>query len=80
MPTVNVVTTQPLATAEPWSLIGISKSSWNRLRSKGQTPLPVNLIAGRPLWRIADLKDWLERQPAHKGRSTRGGRHEKPEE
>jgi hypothetical protein len=77
---ISVTAAQPLATPAPWELLGISKSSWNRLRAADKTPPPISLIGGRPLWRVADLESWLAKQPAFRGRSKRGGRRERVED
>jgi hypothetical protein len=52
---------QPLTTRTPWVIVGISRTAWFRLVNR---PRPVDLGPGvRRVWRIADLKRWLERRP-----------------
>jgi len=45
-------------TGEPWQYIGVSRSSWYRIMSTGQAPLPLDL-PGRNPWRISDLDAML---------------------
>lgn len=44
---------------EAAELVGISVRTWHNLRSQGQTPPEIRL-AGRVLWRMADLQLWIE--------------------
>lgn len=39
-------------------LVGISPRTWHNLRSQGKTPPEIRL-AGRVLWRMADLQLWI---------------------
>ena len=72
--------TQPLATARPWVLLGISRSQWHKLKAQGRTPPPVYLGSRRPVYVVAELAAWLaaggdreewERQRAGVGRQER---------
>ena len=40
-------------------LIGVSRSKWYQLFNEGRTPLPIK-IDRRSLWRVSDLKTWVE--------------------
>lgn len=51
---------QPLATAKPWLLVGISRAQWFKLAASGRTPLPVRLGTRRPVYLIAELEAWLK--------------------
>jgi predicted DNA-binding transcriptional regulator AlpA len=50
---------RPLATAKPWTLLGISRAQWFKLFASGRTPLPVRLGTRRPVYLIAELEGWL---------------------
>jgi predicted DNA-binding transcriptional regulator AlpA len=78
--TATVVLGQPLATHEPWTYLGMSRSNWNKLRSQRRTPAPISLSAGRPSWRISDLQSWLDSLPAIEQRTKRGGNRRKVSE
>ncbi len=69
---------------EPWAvnaasaanLLGISRAHFLRLRAAGNVPEPVR-IGRRVLWRIDELRDWLESgcsTPAARARGQ-GGRN-----
>ena len=72
-PSVHIVD-RPLATSEPWLFLGISRSTWNLLRKRKQTPSPIHLMPGRPTWRICDLEKWLAAKKTSEKPCTRGGR------
>src|SRR4051812_40590779 len=44
--------------AEAAKLCGISEATWYRLKAAGKTPAPLKL--GRVLYRLADLRLWVE--------------------
>ena len=50
---------RPLATAKPWEACDISRAQWYKLSASGRTPLPVHLGTRRPVYPIAELKEWL---------------------
>jgi predicted DNA-binding transcriptional regulator AlpA len=58
-PQTPIDAVQPLATAKPWNLVGISRAQWFKLFASGRTPLPVRLGTRRPVYLISDLEDWL---------------------
>jgi predicted DNA-binding transcriptional regulator AlpA len=58
-PQTSVDVVRPLATAKPWTLVGISRAQWFKLFSSGRTPLPVRLGTRRPVYLISELEDWL---------------------
>jgi predicted DNA-binding transcriptional regulator AlpA len=65
-----------LTTRTPWSYVGISRSSFYRLLSKGEAPAPVQLAGVWPHWRVADLDRWIgslkqSRRRYHNRRPTR---------
>lgn len=43
------------------ALIGVSPATWHRMTSAGKTPAPIKLSLGCVRWRVADLKDWIEK-------------------
>jgi predicted DNA-binding transcriptional regulator AlpA len=51
---------QPLATAKPWMICGISRAQWYKLFGSGKTPLPIRLGSRRPVYLIAELGAWLQ--------------------
>jgi hypothetical protein len=52
---------EPLATAKPWLICGISRGQWFKLAASGRTPLPsARLGTRRPVFLIAELRAWLE--------------------
>jgi predicted DNA-binding transcriptional regulator AlpA len=50
---------QPLATARPWLVCGISRAQWFKLAASGRTPLPVRLGTRRPVYLLDELEAWL---------------------
>jgi predicted DNA-binding transcriptional regulator AlpA len=48
-----------LATAKPWQVCGIGRSTWFKLARSCRTPLPVRLGTRRPVWVISELEEWL---------------------
>jgi excisionase family DNA binding protein len=52
---------QPLLVpaVEAARLCGVSRAMWYRLLSAGRTPLPIRL-GRRMLWRVSELKEWVE--------------------
>jgi predicted DNA-binding transcriptional regulator AlpA len=51
---------EPLATAKPWEVCGISRAQWFKLYSSGRTPLAIRLGARKPVFLIRELEAWLE--------------------
>ena len=49
-----------LMTREPWTVCGMSRSAWYRLRSADKAPRPVSLPGSHPLYRVTDLEAWVE--------------------
>jgi predicted DNA-binding transcriptional regulator AlpA len=49
-----------LATSDPWTMCGISRSQWFKLAASGRTPRPIRLGTRRPVYIIAELSAWLE--------------------
>lgn len=39
-------------------LIGLSRSTWDRMTSAGKTPRPVRLSGGTVRWRYSELNAW----------------------
>ncbi|HYV35511.1 MAG TPA: hypothetical protein VE988_07400 [Gemmataceae bacterium] len=50
-----------LATSEPWTACGISRSQWFKLQRSGRTPLPTARLGTRkPVYAMRELELWLE--------------------
>lgn len=50
-----------LTQTEARALVGISNSTWHRMRAAGELPDPVYLPTRRaPMWRRGDLLRWLD--------------------
>jgi predicted DNA-binding transcriptional regulator AlpA len=65
--TTTTTGADPLLTAKPWLLAGISRSAWYRLLAADQAPRPVALPGSRPRWRVVDIQRWVERlRPARR--------------
>jgi predicted DNA-binding transcriptional regulator AlpA len=58
-PRTSIVPARPLATAQPWTICGISRAQWFKLAASGRTPLPVRLGTRRPVYLLAELEQWL---------------------
>jgi predicted DNA-binding transcriptional regulator AlpA len=41
-------------------LVGVSPRTWDRMRSRGETPPVTQLSARRIGYRVVDLKKWLD--------------------
>jgi predicted DNA-binding transcriptional regulator AlpA len=43
-------------------LLGLSDRTWDRLESRGDTPVKTHLSPGRVGYRASDLKEWLDQR------------------
>jgi hypothetical protein len=63
---------KPLLIRRPWSYCGIPRHNFEHLLHAGAAPPPVNL-PGRPLWRTADLDQWIAGLQARRKHQQPGG-------
>jgi predicted DNA-binding transcriptional regulator AlpA len=48
--------------AETIRMVGLSDRTWDRLEAAGDTPPKTRISQGRIGYRVADIRDWLDRR------------------
>lgn len=50
--------------SQAWAICGLTRAQWYKLRSEKRLPDPIILYErARPMWRRADLLEWVASRP-----------------
>jgi hypothetical protein len=49
-----------LATASPWTLCGLGRSTWYRLLALGRAPVGIRVTRKKRIWPVTELQRWLD--------------------